>query len=141
MKTTLVPVVVAGTLALFSTPAAVGAEDSLYGKEYATCMDRATSTASMVECIEKEHESQDARLNQAYKKLLDGLSNERQKELRDVQRLWISYRDANCKFVYDPDGGTISRLEANMCVLSMTAQRASELEQYGQTDVDGGQQK
>ena len=72
---------------------------------------------------------QDARLNKAYKARLAELSIDRKKELQDdVQHLWIKYCDANCKFYYDPKGGSIVRIASANCVLEDTASRATELE-------------
>ena len=45
----------------------------------------------------------------------------------DAQRLWLQYRDANCQFYADPDGGTAAGVAAADCVLQMTAGRAREL--------------
>ena len=44
-----------------------------------------------------------------------------------AQLAWVSYRDANCSFYNDPEGGTIARLDANTCMLDMTARRVMEL--------------
>lgn len=112
----------------------VPSEPSLYSQGYNTCLDKASSTTSMVECIGMEHDAQDAKLNTAYKTLMDSLSPDRRKQLRGAQRAWIAYRDANCEFYFDPDGGTIARLQANQCMLNMTAQRAAELERFGKLE-------
>lgn len=86
----------------------------------------------MIECIDAEAQRQDGRLNKAYKALMAGLSAERKKQLLDAQRNWIKFRDANCGFYYDPDGGTMARVSANDCVMNMTAGRAKELENLRQ---------
>jgi uncharacterized protein YecT (DUF1311 family) len=41
--------------------------------------------------------------------------------------LWLQYREANCKFYDDPEGGSMQRILANDCFLRMTAERAEEL--------------
>ncbi|NWK75833.1 DUF1311 domain-containing protein [Acinetobacter sp. SwsAc6] len=100
-------------------------------KQFNGCMDKAGGvTASMVECIAAETKRQDVRLNKAYKNLMNTLSATRKKELQDTQRLWMKYRDANCKFYYDPDGGSIVRVTSAGCFMDMTAQRADELENF-----------
>jgi len=86
----------------------------------------------MIECIDGEAQRQDVRLNKAYKALMGGLSSERKKQLQDAQRNWIKFRDTNCSFYYDPDGGTMARVSANDCVMTMTANRAKELENLRQ---------
>ncbi|WP_152486817.1 lysozyme inhibitor LprI family protein [Halopseudomonas pelagia] len=74
------------------------------------------------------HCRQDIRLNEAYRTLTGNLTGNRKKELLAAQRLWIRYRDANCKVYAYPDGGTASAVHAASCELEMTAQRAKELE-------------
>lgn len=99
-----------------------------YSKAFTICMDGSGGvTVDMVECMGAELTRQDAKLNAEYKVLMKGLSTERKTQLRNAQRAWITYRDENCAFYYDPDGGTMARLDANMCMLRMTAERASEL--------------
>jgi uncharacterized protein YecT (DUF1311 family) len=113
-------------LILLSAPCA--AED-LYTGKYSTCMEASGGvTVAMLDCIAEEVATQDARLNAAYKTLGAGLPPSRKKQLVAVQRLWIQYRDANCKFYADPDGGTAAAVASNECVLRETAARASELE-------------
>ena len=97
-------------------------------KKYSSCINKADSTQDMVECIVSEYKTQDARLNNAYKLLQQKLSADRKKQLLEAQRLWIKYRDANCSFYYDPDGGSMARLSANDCMMTSTAIRAKELE-------------
>jgi uncharacterized protein YecT (DUF1311 family) len=55
------------------------------------------------------------------------LSAKRKKTLLDAQRAWIKFRDLNCEFYYDPDGGTAARLAGSDCILQATADRAKEL--------------
>ena len=86
------------------------------------------ATFKMIDCINDEHAKQDKRLNAAYKQLGSQVSPEQKKQLLTAQRLWIKYRDANCSFYYDPDGGSLARINAAGCDLEMTTQRANELE-------------
>lgn len=95
---------------------------------YSQCMDKASSTVAMSSCIQAETQLQDQRLNRVYKQLATKLDAGQQKSLRDVQRQWIAYRDANCKFHVQASGGTMAQLEGGMCVLDMTRERAAELE-------------
>ncbi|WP_447553333.1 lysozyme inhibitor LprI family protein [Vreelandella sp. EE22] len=69
---------------------------------------------------------QNQRLNDAYRSIRRELSDARQQALRDAQRLWISYRDAHCRFYATADG-TMARVISNACFLRATAQRATEL--------------
>jgi uncharacterized protein YecT (DUF1311 family) len=102
--------------------------DKGLSKKYLSCMNNPVSTQDMVECMDSEYKIQDARLNNAYKLLQQNLSADRKKQLLEAQRLWIKFRDANCGFYYDPDGGSMARLSANDCMMISTANRAKELE-------------
>lgn len=96
--------------------------------QHAACMEKAGGvTADMVACITAEYERQDKRLNDAYAAARERVGEARQTALRDVQRAWLRFRDLNCAFVDDPDGGTLARVMANQCMLTMTAARADEL--------------
>ena len=109
---------------------AAQADDSDYSGAYRSCMGTAAGvTASMIDCIAVELQRQDLRLNAAYRQLQDTLKPARRKQLQAVQRLWLPFRDAQCRFVADPGGGTAARVAGNACVLEMTAHRARELEQ------------
>jgi uncharacterized protein YecT (DUF1311 family) len=85
---------------------AIFAEDAGLTKQFAVCMDKSGGvTTEVIDCIGAEVKLQDARLNKAYKELIPTLSAARKKELQDVQRLWIKYRDANSSFYADTEGG------------------------------------
>jgi uncharacterized protein YecT (DUF1311 family) len=97
-------------------------------KAYAACMDQSGGvTSEMEDCISGEFELQDRRLNRSYKALMASIP-EKRLELRDAQRKWIAFRDANCGFYYDAEGGSAARLVSKACVVILTADRAHELE-------------
>ncbi|MDD2048921.1 lysozyme inhibitor LprI family protein [Pseudomonas putida] len=114
------------TIALLTaiSPFAVAQGDS---PAYSQCMQTAQSTLDMNNCNGAEIKHQDARLNGAYKKAMTALEPAQQAQLRDAQRLWIKYRDTNCKLYYSLTGGTIDQLNGAGCVLDMTKARANEL--------------
>lgn len=117
------------TLLLLLTSSFAHAGDDLYTGRYSICMDASGGvTVEMLNCIDEELTSQDARLNGAYKRLGTQVTSARKQQLLAAQRLWIQYRDANCRFYADPDGGTLAGIGANECVLRETASRAKELE-------------
>lgn len=120
--------VLTGLLALPALlPAAAMAEEVAYSEEYSRCMEASGGvTMDMIDCMSDEHQRWDARLNAAYK-AANAASPERQKALQAAQRAWIKFRDANCEYYYDPDGGSAARIAANSCMLTMTAERATEL--------------
>lgn len=99
-----------------------------YTPGYGQCMDKASSTVAMSECIRAETQLQDQSLNRVYKQLMGKLDAGQQKSLRDVQRKWLAYRDGNCGFHVQASGGTMAQLEGGTCVMDMTRDRAAELE-------------
>jgi uncharacterized protein YecT (DUF1311 family) len=99
-----------------------------YTAAYGNCMDKASSTLAMSECIKAETQVQDQRLNRVYKQLMGKLDAGQQKSLRDVQRTWLAYRDGNCQFHVQASGGTMAVLEGGTCLMDMTRDRAAELE-------------
>lgn len=109
-------------------PAAAQTSAAPLSAIFQTCLDKSGGvTFEMRECISAEHTRQDQQLNRNYQALMAELTPERKKQLQTAQRLWLQYRDANCHFYADPDGGTMADIAAADCVLQMTAGRAREL--------------
>ena len=116
-------------LLLACAPYAASAQDAGLSKQFSACMDKSGgATSGMIECLGAETQRHDARLNSAYKAVMEGLSPERKKQLQEVQRSWIKFRDTNCSFYADPDGGSLARVSASQCMMTTTAARARELE-------------
>jgi uncharacterized protein YecT (DUF1311 family) len=105
------------------------ATDDDLSKEYSECIDKASrgAMAEMFECNGEELDRQDARLNDAYKKLMSKQSRGQKKALVEAQRAWLKFRKANCDFYNDPDGGSVDRFSSSACLVNMTASRAREL--------------
>ncbi|CAK9891203.1 MULTISPECIES: lysozyme inhibitor LprI family protein [Pseudomonas] len=112
---------------LTAISAAAQAQDE-YSPAYGACMKTAASTLAMNTCNGAEIKRQDSRLNSAYKKAMAGLEGPQQTQLREAQRAWIKYRDANCNLYYSLTGGTIDQLNGAGCILSSTRDRADELQ-------------
>jgi uncharacterized protein YecT (DUF1311 family) len=86
------------------------------------------STYEIVECLKAQTAQWDKRLNAAYQQALkDAVSPKQAGQLRNAQRLWAQYRDANCLY-YDLGEGTIARIETGYCTRDLTKTRALELE-------------
>ena len=118
-------------LALCCLTQIASADDAELSKEFSDCMAKSGGiTMDMLDCIGAETELQDIRLNKAYQEVMAQLSALRKKQLQDAQRAWIKYRDANCNFYDDPDGGTMASLISSDCFMSATASRAKELEGF-----------
>ena len=112
---------------LLNAPA-LAAADSELSQTYSACMDKSKGvTSEMLDCISAEFTRQDDRLNENYKRLMSKLSGKRKEGLLEAQRAWIKFRDTNCSFYYDPDGGSAAHLASSDCMLNATADRATEL--------------
>jgi uncharacterized protein YecT (DUF1311 family) len=88
----------------------------------------ANSTTEIVQCLATQAAIWDRRLNTAYQKLLETLPPRRRDRLRNAQRLWVQFRDANCAY-FATGEGSIARIEAGQCMVRLTAARAQELEE------------
>jgi uncharacterized protein YecT (DUF1311 family) len=110
--------------------AARATSDQQLSPQFSACMDKASATVDIRACDTAEAARQDARLNKAYQHLMTQLSPDRQKQLRDIQRIWIKFREGNCSFYNSPGGGTLDAVVADSCYLTTTASRASELEEF-----------
>ena len=108
-------------LAAVAAPAAA----QMFDGEYQRC--NQGSTVSTVECVNQHARAWDKRLNTGYKALLARSDPGQREPLKQAQRAWIQYRDANCRF-YASGEGTLRAVEAAECVRVMTRQRSCELE-------------
>lgn len=86
--------------------AALMQDPSAPGAAYAACLDRASGvTSEMRDCSAAEYERQDQALNATYRDLMARLPAELKTELRDAQRAWIGFRDAECDYRSLAQGG------------------------------------
>ncbi len=92
-----------------------------------------STTLGIVTCITAETTDWDSILNEAYTDLRqqfgarsDGATLT--DSLRDAQRAWIAFRDADCGLQYDRwGGGSMRNIAASNCRMIMTASRALAL--------------
>lgn len=110
------------SVALLTVPAAA----EMFGSDYPPCGDQ-PNTLAIVDCVGAKTKIWDERLNKAYQDLPQRLDAGQLGPLKEAQRLWIKYRDANCGF-YGSGEGTIRQVQAAECMRSMTKDRALELE-------------
>jgi uncharacterized protein YecT (DUF1311 family) len=113
-------IILIAAVALFGAAAAVSAGEQ---GEPGSCDG---GTYQMVDCLNAQRAHWDKELTIAYQGLMKSLASSRQKMLRDAERAWIKFRDANCAFV-GSDEGSIALVEAAECLRSMTEKRAREL--------------
>ncbi|MFS2158203.1 lysozyme inhibitor LprI family protein [Pseudomonas sp. Pseusp122] len=106
--------------------------------EYDACIDKAMGDAAMSECTRAETRKQDARLNKAYKAAMAVLPEEKKKQLKEAQMLWVKFRDADCGMQYSFTGGTMDMLNGSSCELNMTQERADTLQWFADNGEDLG---
>ncbi|MDG1825056.1 MAG: DUF1311 domain-containing protein [Henriciella sp.] len=105
------------------------------------CLENAVSTREILDCTAQETEFWDRRLNVAYKELRAVYAEQDVEDdfsiinlapmLQTTQRKWIEWRDTKCTYfeLNRFRGGTLGRVAAADCAMSMTAERVDELEE------------
>jgi uncharacterized protein YecT (DUF1311 family) len=93
------------------------------------------TTLGIAQCVMGEHDAWDAALNREYKAARAIYKDDQTAadSLRDAQRAWLAWRDAECAFQYNRYGGGSMRTIASAnCQMSMTAMRTLELKALGE---------
>ncbi len=89
------------------------------------------TTLDIVACMGRETAAWDALLNRWYKELKAPLDEPSAEALRDAQRAWIAFRDADCAFAYTRWGdGSMRNVAGAYCQRDRTAGRAIELRDH-----------
>jgi uncharacterized protein YecT (DUF1311 family) len=110
-----------------------GSADLLRPEFMACVTDAAGMTAETQSCIEAEFAFHEARLDAALTSRRQILDANGRRSLDDDQRRWAELRDAQCAWDAGEEGQA-QRLEANLCLLEATAQRANDVDVTGQPD-------
>ena len=88
----------------------------------------AQTSQQMSETAAVELEISDKAMNEIYQKLLKILNDEGKKRLRETQRAWVIYRDAQAGFdSHHFAGGTAERLEQLGSLNLLTKERTARL--------------
>lgn len=112
--------------------AAAGEErESCIGVVADACLDKGDdpSTYGMADCSKREYLVWDERLNETYRKIMAELEPGQQRELRELQRAWITFSDKKCGFyrVMQPEGSIVIPI-ASYCAMRETGRQAVFLE-------------
>lgn len=83
-----------------------------------------------VACLTEETRAWTRILNDEYAQLLARLDEEPRMALRDAQKKWSSFKDANCAFPTALDRSSLGGPWAADCEMQATARRAMELRSY-----------
>lgn len=98
-------------------------------------------TMKMRDCYSDAYQAMDARMNAVYQLLIRQLGHsQRASLLRDAQRKWLSYRDAETGFAYTSDpyqGGTLALVARDGLAYAMVKERTTALERYLVSARDG----
>lgn len=79
----------------------------------------------------EEFKIADKQLNLTYNKLIKLLEPKEKSQLVDVQKSWIKYKEAHCKFEADQyEGGSIQPLIWYSCLQKITEQRNEYLQNF-----------
>lgn len=92
------------------------------------CQPGSIKKTEILNCVAISYSIIDTMLNDRYKGILGKPDFAQKSLLVDSERLWVSYRDSRCKFVYDSIyPGEEAEIESRSCVLSLTYSRLLEL--------------
>ncbi|MFC2993675.1 lysozyme inhibitor LprI family protein [Halomonas tibetensis] len=83
----------------------------------------------------RAYESWDKELNREYRELMALLSSEEKVSLREAQRAWLSFRDAESKFWWSEsisDGGTLQPVIVSDYGIELLKERVCQLATYKQ---------
>jgi uncharacterized protein YecT (DUF1311 family) len=79
-------------------------------------------------CADNDYQAADKKLNAAYRKAMAGEDTHGRDLLRQSERAWIAYRDAECAYVANAsEGGSIQPMEYSVCLTELTKARTKEL--------------
>jgi uncharacterized protein YecT (DUF1311 family) len=107
----------------------------------------------MTACAQAEHEAADRELNTTYRACIQAMrymadvpglrisqAELPEFRLRESQRKWLAYRDANCAFYRSHSmGGTMGALNYLSCMTEMTKVRTEELRRAMQVEPEGAE--
>lgn len=118
------------SVAIIATAALIGAAVSAFANEPGNLGECVGSTPEMVDCLMAQHAHWDKQLTIAYQQAMKDANPTGKDKLREAERAWIKYRDANCAY-YAAGEGSIARINEVACLRDMTKARAEELSSGG----------
>ncbi|GAA0544701.1 uncharacterized protein YecT (DUF1311 family) [Rhizomicrobium palustre] len=89
---------------------------------------KAQTQSEMLICADKDSRATDKALNTLYGELLRRYEPKYQVLLKDAERRWIAYRDAECRFeTAATEDGSIHPMAYAQCITAKTKARITEL--------------
>lgn len=116
---------------LFALPLSVAQADE--------CMDNAEDQAAMTSCAAQAYQQSDTDLNKLFHEIRQRLTDDTDAQhlLRESERAWIAFRDAECSFAASRvDGGSAYPMIYDLCLDELTQQRIDKLRQYLSCEED-----
>ncbi|MEA2120005.1 lysozyme inhibitor LprI family protein [Halovibrio sp. HP20-50] len=95
--------------------------------------DNANTQAELTQCTAQGYQVADDELNEAYRVLVSKLDNNSAslEKLREAQRAWINFRDAECAFESSAvEGGSAQPMVRNGCLTAQTKARTERLQEH-----------
>lgn len=107
---------------------------ALADDDYDRCISDSDGTnAAWSECGGAWLEREDARLNEAWKRVFSGFAGQSKADLLAEQRAWIAFKEASCLFYASGDFGREGQvLSFPSCRAGVTAERTAAIEAYGE---------
>lgn len=106
----------------------VQAEEPKYTPAYTACQEKSGGAdAAMLDCVKAEYQTQDKKLNDAYRSLMANLPGKDKSALKASQRDWIRSRNSTCDFHNRMADGSMATLVQQSCYLDAVIQRAGLL--------------
>ena len=111
--------ILAMPLVLLAVPAAAGGVNC----------SKAVTQMDMNFCADKDYQAADKKLNEAYRKAAAQEDAHGRDLLKQSERAWIAYRDAECAYQANASqGGSIQPMEYSNCLTEKTKARIKELQ-------------
>jgi len=91
-------------------------------------MAKAVSTKDMQQCQSAKVGVLERRLATVYGQAVAVLAPDQQRKLRDAQRHWVEFRQADCRVFYGNTSGTIAIIEGGQCMIDRTQVRIQNMQ-------------
>jgi uncharacterized protein YecT (DUF1311 family) len=112
---------------LLLAAASCGAAAAQATDTYAACMTKAQTTVAMQDCQKAGLAEVDKQLGDAYARAMAALPEDQKAKLLAAERLWITFRSADCGVFTGKTTGTISTVQVGSCMIDRAKQRIVDL--------------
>ena len=97
------------------------------------CMENAEDQAAMAQCAAQAYQASDAQLNELFHEIRQRVGDDVDTRhlLRDAERAWVAFRDAECAFAASAvAGGSAYPMVLDLCLNELTQSRIEQFRQY-----------